>query len=55
MLEIFDPILTVLLFVALSYRVFAASFTDDDIKGIKHLCWAVLFAVVLIGELVSKV
>lgn len=54
MLEIFDLILTVVLFALLGYRVFAANFTDDNVEEIKHTCWAVLFAVTLVGELASK-
>ena len=55
MLEIFDLILTLLLFVALSYRVFAAAFTNDEIKEIKHTCWAFLFAFALVAYSASKV
>jgi hypothetical protein len=49
LMNTFDAVLDLILYLAMVFSLLASLFTDDILQKIKKLCWAILFAVVLVG------
>jgi hypothetical protein len=50
----FDAVLDLILYLAMVSSSLASFFTDDILQKIKQLCWAILFAVVIVGERIHQ-
>lgn len=49
----FDTILTVVVTTLAVSRLVAAAFTNEEIKEIKHVAWAIALLLILLGQMVK--
>ena len=49
----FDTLLTVVVTILAVFRMVAAALTNDEIKEIKHVVWAIALVLILVGQMVK--